>query len=229
MDRNLIVKKQIKYEAQIINDLSIGNINIKQFDKLLYELMRLSKTNYFNDVIGYYVAKSGYTRFYTQEKTFNDFNLDDETFIDEIIKPRKKELNSDGYMVYKCRETYINDHDYVASKTYYKISNYGIIYRLSLYYNGLNKKGNPRYSLRWSLNCNTVVVHHLDGNKTNNKEGNIERLTQELHDLTHDLQKLVSIGNIKQSYARKLFYDAKHKDISIYDARVKLGEKLKGI
>ena len=205
-----------------------AGITDKQREKLLLELDRLKDTKYINQIKGFYVSRSGYCRFFTEEKAYNEFGLTFEEFEKQIIKPRKIIINPDGYRVYWTRDTPMNEHDIIGSKKYFKVSKDCICYRKSLYYNGIDKKGQYRYTHRWALNTNKNDVHHIDGDKTNNDEGNLENLYSIIHQYDHDLKLLVSKRKLSSFVADRVIIQLKRREINITQAKQIVKDKLEG-
>lgn len=179
---------------------------------------------YANEIIGMYKTRNHKTRYFRNEKTFKEFNLSEKQFLDEILKVKKTIINNGGYIVLKSRHTITNQHDFYESQTTSKI-----IYRETLYYNGLNKNGNPRYYWGWALNMGDVDVHHINGNKKDNRGGNTEKLNMDVHNFNHDLEILVDCGRLKQSKVDYFIQAIKHNEKTLQEARKELKEILKGI
>jgi hypothetical protein len=162
-----------------------------------------------DSVIGEIETRNKIKREYCDVKTFKDFELSLNEIKIVVLKVKKEVISNKGYKILYSGHTVTNEHSLISSQYTSKIKFY-----LCKYANGKDKFGNIKYIWRWCL-ISDIDVHHIDGNKQNNLGGNLEKLTQELHETLHNLKVFLDRKQITKNQYEDIVMSLKHNDISI--------------
>jgi hypothetical protein len=156
-------------------------------------------------------TRNNIIREYADVKTFKDFDMSLNEIKTQVLKVKKTEVSDKGYKILYSGHTVTNEHSLISSQYTSKIKFY-----LCKYANGKNDKGNIVYIWRWCL-ISSIDIHHIDGNKLNNKTGNIEKLSQELHETLHRVKIFYDRNEITKNQYEDIVMGLKHNDIEIED------------
>jgi len=156
-------------------------------------------------------TRNNIVREYKDVKTFKDFELSLDEIKKHILKVKRIRTSNKGYIILYSGHTVTNEHSLISSQYTSKIRFY-----LCKYSNGRNQDGTIKYIWRWALISN-IDIHHIDGNKQNNLSGNLEKLSQEIHETIHNLKIFLEKNQITKTQYNDLVMGLKHRDISVED------------